>query len=269
MPPLNPQILLANRQNQSLFGQQFDGNQPPPSESLMPFSINLMPFPSPNHSEQPTQTFAATLKESFPGVLETSLIPPSAQPPCIMTSVNSADFSKFGSPHAGVVPGPMMFSASGSSSHFDAAKPQMECNNLLNQFSINLGQLGPIPGTIQDQIITEDGQKNSPPSLTKFSTGNFSKNPTIDRFPPLQPYAMYLQASGISNTSSGTSSGYVMVAPGLFTTPSQAENPTNESEAIALSDNLPPIGTERAHKRSSSLPGSSAFPVIAPGQLVS
>lgn len=305
-PPLNPQMFgppgqqnfpgMSTRQNQIIYAQPLEGSLPPSAGLIQPpppppFGISLIPFPSPtpNLNGQPSQHFGTSLKDSFPGSLEPPLIPvPSTQTGMMsgqstITSSTTGEFSNFGvpflygntseQPNTGSnpeeslgAPGPMLMAMSGAAP-FDMPRSQIGGNNMLSQFGIGLGQLGP------HRSASEPTLKETPPGLPKFPPSDFSKPPVLEGFPVAMPYLQTTEMGPALATSGGSiltqSANYMIVTPGILTSESQY-SPSNSSEATPLApqatDNLLPIGTERAHKSTSSLPGGSAFPVITPGE---
>ena len=264
---------LSSRQGQVLgYGQQYEGN--PPSAGLIQPPQFLIPFPS-NQSMngQPPQGFGTSMKDAFSGGLEPSLLtmntgqPPLSQVTSASVSSGGGDFSKFGMPlmdgggvdmQQGSSHGSLILAVSGASPFNAASKapPLGSGGTLMNPFNISLGhQLGSMPPV---PIPHQEGSKGD----RKDPSSDLTHSPVIDGFPPGQPFASYLQAVQLPTSSSGS-----MMPAGVFPTPESGSSPTSESQSQG-SDGLLPIGTERAHKRSSSLPGSSAFPVIAaPGEV--
>ena len=310
-PPLNLQIFglpgqqsfpgMSSRQSQIIYGQPLEGGVPPPSTALIQppphFGINLMPFPSPptpNLNGQPSPSFGSGLKDSFSGSADPSLIPvPPTQAgliagQSIVTSGTAEEYSKFavpfvygtmteqpnagGSPDESIgAPGPMLMAASGATS-FDVPRSQVGGSNLLNQFEISLGQLGPI----QDHRSTNDPTtKDSPPGLPKFPPGDFSKPPTMEGFPVPIPYLQTTEMTPTLVTTGSSilaqSADLLMVTPESLATSESKYTSSGEAAPLAppAGDGLLPIGTERAHKSTSSLPGGAAFPVITPGEMCS
>jgi len=159
-----------------------------------------------------------------------------------------------------------MLMAMSGAAPFDMPRSQIGGNNMLSQFGIGLGQLGP------HRSASEPTLKETPPGLPKFPPSDFSKPPVLEGFPVAMPYLQTTEMGPALATSGGSiltqSANYMIVTPGILTSESQY-SPSNSSEATPLApqatDNLLPIGTERAHKSTSSLPGGSAFPVITPG----
>ena len=302
-PPLNPQMFgppgqqnfpgISTRQSQIIYAQPLEGSLPPSAGIIQPpppppFGISLIPFPSPtpNLNGQPSQNFG---KDSFPGSLEPQLIPvPSSQAGMMSghSTSTTGEISNFGvpflygttseQPNTGSnpevslgAPGPMLMAMSGTTP-FDMPRSQIGGNNVLSQFGISLGQLGPIH---DHRSAGESTTKESPPGLPKFPPGDFSKPPVMEGFPVAMPYLRTTEMAPALATSGGSiltqSANYMIVTPGILTSESQY-SPSSSSEATPLAphatDNLLPIGTERAHKSTSSLPGGSAFPVITPGE---
>lgn len=295
-PPHNQQAFLGlppSRQNQSLYGPQFDGSAPPHPSSqeglIHPPGFTLVHFTTPtqNLNGLPIQSFAqGGAKESFAGGIDASLNQP----------ITTGDFSKLvplyhekpdqmshadvaaHAQHLSTLSGPVLLAVSGASSPFESASkhplhhPHQVIGGGTNLFGINLGQLGSVHGDgPHTHLPGQDGSggdKDS--SLGKFPPDTFSpKPPGLNQsFPPA--YSAYLQqvsemAAVTSDMMVSAVSGYALVPSGIFTTPESAAATPGSEEEEGGADSLPPIGTERAHKRSSSLPGGAVFPVLTPG----